>query len=98
VSPRNIAASVRQRLFNLAGERGEDFGLILTRYGLERLLYRLSRSIHGDQIILKGATLFIFWSGQPHRPTRDLDLLWHSSPDISRLEEAYSYKGLDTVN
>ena len=35
--PRNIAASVRQ-LFNLAQERREDFGLVLTRYGLERFL------------------------------------------------------------
>jgi hypothetical protein len=75
VSPRNIAASVRQRLFNLASERGEDFGLILTRYGLERLLYRLSRSTQGDGFVLKGAMLFALWSDQPHRPTRDLDLL-----------------------
>jgi len=36
--PRNLAASVRQRLFNLAQERREDFGLVLTRYGLERFL------------------------------------------------------------
>jgi hypothetical protein len=42
--PRNLAASVRQRLFNLAHERREDFGLVLTRYGLERFLYRLAQS------------------------------------------------------
>jgi predicted nucleotidyltransferase component of viral defense system len=89
VSPRNIAASVRQRLFNLAGERGEDFGLMLTRYGLERLLYRLSRSTQGDGFVLKGAMLFALWSDQPHRPTRDLDLLGRGSPDIKRLEEAF---------
>jgi len=35
----NVAASVRQRLLNLACERKEDFGLLLTKYGLERVLY-----------------------------------------------------------
>ena len=42
--PRNIAASVRQRLTNLSRERKEDLQFVLTRYGLERLLYRLSIS------------------------------------------------------
>lgn len=41
---RNVAASVRQRLLNRARERGEDFQLVLTRYAVERFLYRLSRS------------------------------------------------------
>jgi hypothetical protein len=35
----NVAASIRQRLLNLARERKEDFGLVLTKYGLERVLY-----------------------------------------------------------
>ena len=39
--PRDLVASVRQRLMNLSRERGEEFQLVLTRYGLERLLYRL---------------------------------------------------------
>ena len=42
--PINLAASVRQRLTNLAHGQREDFQLVLTRYALERLLYRLSRS------------------------------------------------------
>jgi len=41
---KNTAASVRDRLLALARERGEDFQLLLTQYGLERLLYRLSQS------------------------------------------------------
>lgn len=45
---RNVAASVRQRLMNKAREAKEDFGIVLTRYGLERLLYRLSQSQHRD--------------------------------------------------
>ncbi len=71
----NTAASVRDRLLALARERGEDFQLLLTQYGLERLLYRLSRSGYRDRFILKGAMLFMLWSDQPHRPTRDMDFL-----------------------
>jgi hypothetical protein len=59
----------------LARKQGEDFQLVLTRYVIERLLYRLSRSEHGRQFVLKGAMLFRLWGDQPHRPTRDLDLL-----------------------
>ena len=47
--PTNMAASVRQRLMNKAREQKEDFNIILTRYGLERLLYRLSQSRHRDR-------------------------------------------------
>jgi hypothetical protein len=38
--PRNAAASVRQRLQNVAQAQREDFLGLLTRYALERLLYR----------------------------------------------------------
>jgi hypothetical protein len=41
---RNIGASVRQRLLNLARTRGQPLELLLTRYALERLLHRLSWS------------------------------------------------------
>jgi len=71
----NLPASVRQRLLNLATERKEDFGLILSRYGLERFLYRLSASPHRDLFVLKGALLLQVWTGETYRPTRDLDLL-----------------------
>jgi predicted nucleotidyltransferase component of viral defense system len=90
LSPRNVAASVRQRLLNLARDRGEDFGLVLTRYALERMMYRLSVSKHHDQFVLKGAMLFALWGGDPHRPTRDLDLLGHSTIDTQRLEQVFS--------
>jgi predicted nucleotidyltransferase component of viral defense system len=78
VSPsgkKNPAASTRDRLLALAREQGVDFQLVLTRYGLERLLYRLSHSPHQDRFVLKGAMLFILWSRNPHRPTRDVDFL-----------------------
>lgn len=45
---RNVAASVRARLLNLARATGQDFNFILIRYALERLLYRLSISAYAD--------------------------------------------------
>jgi len=72
---RDIGASVRARLLNLARERGQVFDLLLTRYALERLLYRLSISDHRNRFVLKGAILVTTWFDDPHRPTRDLDLL-----------------------
>jgi len=72
---KDLAASIRQRLLNLARERREEFDLMLARYALERLLYRLSASRHGKQFLLKGALLFLVWGVDDHRPTRDADLL-----------------------
>ena len=74
-APKNLPASVRQKLANLARERNVDFGLILVKYGLERILFRLSRSRHRDDFILKGALLFELWTEQRYRPTRDADFL-----------------------
>ena len=41
---RDLAASLRQRLLNVSRARGDDPNLTLTRYAVERLLYRLSVS------------------------------------------------------
>lgn len=59
--PTDLAASVRQRLLNLARARGEELQLVLTRYGVERLLYRLGRTTGGERFVLKGAVLFYLW-------------------------------------
>lgn len=83
----NVAASVRQRLLNLARDRNEDFGLLLTKYALERLLFRISQSKHKMTFILKGALLFELWTEETHRPTRDADFLSIGSSD-PRLFEA----------
>jgi hypothetical protein len=72
---RNLPASVKARLLNLARERREEFGLVLTRFALERLLYRLSRSDDRNQFVLKGALLLMVHTMRTYRPTRDLDLL-----------------------
>lgn len=82
MSQRNVAASIRARLKQHADARQQDFNLTLTRYGLERLLYRLSISLHDNRYLLKGALLFALWYDQPHRPTRDTDLLGFGPDDI----------------
>jgi predicted nucleotidyltransferase component of viral defense system len=84
-APKNIPASVKARLLNVARERHEDFNFILNRYFQERLLYRLSKSKHASDFVLKGAALFTLWTGHPHRPTKDTDFLGFGEPSPERL-------------
>jgi predicted nucleotidyltransferase component of viral defense system len=77
---RNIGASVRARLLNIAKQRNQQFQLLLTRFVLERLLYRLSLTAHRDRFVLKGAMLVTTWLNNPHRPTRDIDFLGFGDP------------------
>lgn len=74
-SKSNSPASVRQRLLNLAREKGQIFDVVLVTYGLERLVYRLSISEHRDSFVLKGGMLVTLWIGDEHRTTRDVDFL-----------------------
>lgn len=86
---KNIGASVRARLQNLSREMGQSFELILTRYTLERLLYRLSTSAYADRFVLKGALLLTSWFTDPHRATRDLDLLGFGDPSPDAMVVAF---------
>lgn len=70
-----LAQSVQVRLVRHAKDIGVDPNLVLTRYAMERFLYRLSRSTFAEQFVLKGALLLIVWLGETLRPTRDADLL-----------------------
>lgn len=83
--PGNIAASVRARLLNLARETQRPLDQLLTRYALERLLYRLSLSAYRDRYVLKGALLVTTWFKSPHRPTRDVDFLAFGDPSMEVL-------------
>ena len=85
----NLPLSVHERLLNLSRERNEDFNLVVRRFALERLLYRLMVSGHADEFVLKGALLFTLWSEHLHRPTRDLDLLGLGSPSPERLRDVF---------
>lgn len=89
-----MGASVRARLLNLAKASGQSFDLVLTRFALERLLFRLSQSRYADRFVLKGAMLLMSWLAEPHRGTRDLDsralVEIFSHP---RLRESLAFRG-----
>ena len=78
-SPRNIPASVRQRLLNQAKSDRRPFNELLQYYAMERFLYRLSQSSHTDRFILKGALMLRVWRSPEVRPTMDIDMLGRTS-------------------
>jgi len=81
----NLSASILARLLTLAKQRGDDYSLLLNRFALERLLLRVSTSAHANRFRLKGALLFALWYDDPHRPTRDADLLGFGPDDEANL-------------
>lgn len=86
----NRAASIRARLLILAKSKGVPFDLILTRYALERFLYRLSLSaMDRDRFILKGAILLTARLPDEHRPTRDVDMLGFGDPNPDSLRDFF---------
>lgn len=89
-SPSNLTASIRQRLLNRSREQNEVFSLTLTRYAIERLLYRLAQSVYADQFVLKGAMLFVVWTSRTYRPTRDLDLAGYGDNSPDRLRKIFT--------
>ena len=73
--PKNIAASVRQRLLGKARETGRPFNEVPQYFSMERFLYRLSKSPYADSFVLKGALMLPVWEAPLIRPTLDIDLL-----------------------
>ncbi len=84
-SPPNVAASVLDRIKAIQRTTAQDYNTLLTRYGIERLLFRLSQSPHKNRFVLKGALLFVIWRETPHRITRDLDLLGFGKSSVEEL-------------
>jgi len=85
----NLGHSVHDRLLNLAHRDQQPYDLVLVRYALERLLYRLSCSEYHSRFVLKGAFLFAAWREAALRPTRDMDLLGYGSPDVPTLVDVF---------
>lgn len=83
------AVSIRARLLNHAKRHGDDYNRILTRYAIERLLYRLSLTEKARHYVLKGAMLFVTWPEHVFRPTGDLDLLGEGDPNPAALAELF---------
>ncbi len=86
---KNVAASIRTRLLQLAKKNREDFNFLLSRYASDRILYRLSQSEYRHSFVLKGATLFTLWNGEPHRATKDIDLLGFGTHEVEALIEIF---------
>lgn len=86
---KNLGASVRSRINNKAKADKVNTQFLLTRYSLERLLYRLAVSKHRDSFLLKGALLFDLWYDVPLRPTRDIDLLGFGMAEIPHLIKVF---------
>ena len=86
---KDLAASVRARLLNVAKAQGADFNQVLVRFALERILYRLSQSAYADHFLLKGALLFTLWYDMPHRTTRDADLLGFGPSDLESIAQTF---------
>ena len=78
-SPRNVPASVRQRLLNRARSDRRPFNELLQYFAMERFLYRLSQSAAADRFILKGALMLQVWCSPDIRPTMNIDLLGRTS-------------------
>lgn len=84
---KNITASVKERLRNIASQSGEEFQSIIRQYVQERFLFRLSKSSYKNNLILKGALLFVAHNISRNRPTRDIDFLGTSiSNEIDDIE------------
>jgi hypothetical protein len=83
-------ASIRQRLLNHAKAYDDNYQRILTRYAIERLLFRLSQTDARDRYVLKGAMLFVTWPEQAFRPTGDLDLLGQGDPNPAAITELFT--------
>lgn len=71
----NIAHSVHQRLLAQAQKSSRPFNELLQHYAIERFLYRLGRSSHAEELLLKGALLLRVWKLPITRPTMDIDVL-----------------------
>ena len=84
-APVNLAASVKDRLLQLARKERQPFDVLLVRFALERLLYRLSLSPLRDQFILKGGLLVTLWLEDDNRVTRDADFLAFGDASAERL-------------
>ncbi len=86
----DCSASVLARLLNRSRSTGENYNLLLSRFAIERLLYRLSVSPHAGSFVLKGALLFALWYDTPHRPTKDADLLGFGADDADTLRSTFT--------
>ena len=85
---RNIEASVKAQLQNKAKETNRLFAEVFQYYGMERFLYRFSKSKYADKFVLKGALLFAVWQIPDRRTTLDIDFLARFDNAVTTIEKA----------
>lgn len=83
----NICASIHARLQNKARESNRPFSEVLQYYGMERFLYRFSRSKYADKFVLKGALMFTVWQLLERRTTLDIDFWAHYDNQVAAIED-----------
>ncbi len=84
---KNIEASIKARLKNKAQETNRPFAEVMQYYGMERFLYRFSKSKYADKFILKGALLFAVWQIPERRTTLDIDFLARFDNEVTTIEK-----------
>jgi len=82
---KDVAASIRQRLYNHAKAAGRPFQEVLQYFAMERFLYRLAQSTYADKFVLKGALMLTAWRAPSSRPTKDIDLLARMSNHVDAI-------------
>ena len=84
-------ASIKDRLKNKSKETGKTMQELLTLYGLERTIYRLSVSEYREYFTLKGGIfLYAAYNGNYARATTDIDLKAESiSNDIEDMKKVF---------
>jgi hypothetical protein len=84
---RDIPASVRGQLENLAKESSRPLQELMQYFVMERFLFRLSQSEHADRFVLKGALMFAVWGSHQSRATRDIDLLARAENSVDAMTD-----------
>ena len=86
------ADSIKARLKNVAIENGKSFQEMLIAYGLERTIYRLSKSPYVENFTLKGGIfLYALFEGNYPRATTDIDFLAEQiSNDENELKRVFA--------
>jgi hypothetical protein len=84
-----LVQSLQARIVNRAKGLGVESTLLFTRFGLERFLYRLSKSAYSERFVLKGALMMLVWTGESVRATRDADLLGFGETTPEKLEQIF---------
>ncbi|MBK8809407.1 MAG: nucleotidyl transferase AbiEii/AbiGii toxin family protein [Acidobacteria bacterium] len=97
----NLAASIHQRLLNLARRDNRPLNELLQHFAIERFLYRLGKTNHRTAFVLKGAQMLRVWNAPAARPTMDIDLLGMTENNTdnltSILEECFAIEVEDGV-